>query len=309
MKTFFFNNLGMKVIALLLAIVSWHAIRQTISFETTISDIPIEIKVGSGWAVLDQSDSFAEVVFRGSQEDIRQIDNKQLKVALDLSADSVAGPMSTNITPNDVKGARSVRIIGVKPDHVRVSLDREAEKLVPVNSRAIGKPFYGEVEQIICEPAAVFIRGPARQLARTDWVSTEPVDVENRVQSFTKRSHVLPPSAVQPYHIEPPDVLVHVIITEKSESLEWKNLPVLAVVRPGSTLKAEINPSRVNVKVTGRADTLGKMTNTIPKVFIDCIDLDQSLAYDLPVNIHLMTGLDVSASADPAFVRVVIGTP
>ncbi len=309
MKTFLFSNLKMKAFALVLAFVSWHAIRQTISFETTISDVPIEIKVGAGWAVLDQSDSFAEIVMRGAQEDIRQIDSKQLKVALDLSADSVAGPVPADITPNDVKGIRSVRIIRVKPDHVRVILDREAEKLVPVNSRAVGKPFYGEVDQITCEPAAVLIRGPARQLARTDWVSTEPVDVENRVQSFTRRSHVLPPSAVQPYQIEPPDVLVHVVITEKSESLEWQDVPVLAIVRPGSSLKAEITPSRVNVMVTGRAETLAKIAEITPKVFVDCIDLDQSLAYDLPVNIHLATGLDVSAEADPAFVHVVMDKP
>ncbi len=201
MRKFFFHNIRIKIFALLLAIVSWYAIRATISFETTITDIPIEIKLSEGWAVLDQSDYTVEVTLRGAQDDIRVIDKKQLKAAIDLSTNLVAGPVSAEIKTADIKGVRLVKIVRVKPDHIRITLDREDEKLIPVTCRAVGKPYYGEVEQITCEPSVVRIRGPARQLARTEWVLTEPVDVENRVQSFIKRSHVLPPSAMLPYRI------------------------------------------------------------------------------------------------------------
>lgn len=299
--------MGIKVFALLLAIASWVAIRVTISFEAAIADIPIEIKLGEGWAVLDQSDYFVEATFRGAQDDIRLIDAAQLKACVDLSTNLAVGPLSANIAPSDISGVRSVRVIRVKPDHIRVTLDREDEKLIPVSCRAVGKPYYGEVEQIVCEPSVVRIRGPARQLAKTEWVHTEPVDVENRVQSFVKRSHVLPPSAMLHYQIEPPDVLVHVTISEKSESLEWKDIPVLAIVRPGSTIKAEVAPERVSVRVTGRSDVLAGLTNIVPKVFVDCVDLDSSLAYDLPVNVHLAPGLDATAVAEPAFVHVTMG--
>lgn len=304
-----FHNIGLKVVSLLLAVVSWYAIRETISFEVGIRDIPLEIKVGEGWAVLDQSDDSVYVTFRGSQEDIRLIDQKQVKAVVDLSTNSVVGPKNASITPGDIKGIRAVRAVRVKPDHVRLSLDRESEKQVSVKSRAVGKPFYGEVEQLICEPAVVLLRGPASRLARTDWVYTDVVDVDNRVQSFTKRCHVLPPSNMQPYQIEPSDVLVNVVITEKSENLEWKDIPVSAIVKPGFMIKTEIMPARVNVRVTGRAETLGNMTNVIPKVFVDCIDLDPSLTYDLPVNIYLPAGKDVSAVAEPAFVHIVMGKP
>lgn len=306
---FVFNNIRLKVVSLLLAAVSWYAIRETISFEIGIRDIPLEIKVGVGWAVLDQSDESVYVTFRGSQEDIRLIDQKQVKAVVDLSANSIVGPVDVGITPGDIKGVRAVRAVRVKPDHVRLSLDRESEKKVSVKSRASGKPFYGEVEQIICEPAVVLLRGPARQLERTDWVYTEPVDVDNRVQSFTKRCRMLPPSNMQTYQIEPSDVLVNVVITEKSESLQWKDIPVSATVVAGSAFKTEITPVRVNVRVTGRAETLERMTNVVPKVFVDCVDLDPSLTYDLPVNIYLPPSKDVSAVADPAFVHIVISKP
>lgn len=307
MKSILFHNIRLKLFALLLAIISWHAIRQTISFETSIGDIPIEIKLSSGWAVLDQSDNTVNVTFRGAQEDIRLIDQKQLKAVIDLSADSSVGPVDVNITPADIKGVRAARVVGVEPDFIRISLDKEAEKPVPVNSRTVGRPYHGEVEQTICEPSVVLIRGPERQLERTEWVSTEPIDVANRVQSFTKRVYVLSPSATQPLQIEPPDVLVHVILSEHSESFEWKDVPVQIFMRPDSPVKATISPARVNVKVTGRAEVLEKMADIVPKVFVDCVDLDPSLAYDLPVNIYLATGREVSAVADPAFVHVVLG--
>lgn len=294
--------------ALLLASVSWFAIHETISFETVISDIPIRVKVGEGWTVLHQSDDTVSVTVRGAQEDIRLIDAKQLKATVEVRGDPDEGPLHATVVPSDIQGIRAARIVHVKPEEIQVTLDREDEKLIPVNTRAVGKPFHGEVEKIICEPTIVLIRGPARQLARTDWVYTEPVDVQNRVQSFTKRVQVLPPSAMQPYRIEPPDVLVHVVIAEKAESTEWKDVPVLAVLRPGTTARAEITPDRVRVKVTGRAETLEQIGDLVPRAFVDCTDLDASITYDLPVYIHV-EGREVSAAADPAFVRVVVRKP
>lgn len=309
MKKFLFHNIGLKTVSVLLAVVSWYAIRETISFEIGIPNIPLEIKVGEGWAVLNQSEDMVRVTFRGSQEDIRLMDQKQIKAVVDLRTNPMAGSGKITVTPHDIRGIRGVRAIRVEPDRIQISLDRESEKLVSVKSRTTGKPFYGKVEKIICEPAVVLLRGPAKQLERTNWVYTEPVDVDKRVESFTKRCRVLPPGKSPTHQIEPSDVMVKVVITEESETLEWKNIPVLAVVKPRSNIEVEITPTQVNVILTGRAETLEALKTVVPKVFVDCIDLDPSLTYDLPVNIYLPLGNEVSAVADPPFVHIVMGKP
>jgi YbbR domain-containing protein len=235
------------------------------------------------------------------------MDHKQIKAVIDLRNNAVAGALDVAIAPQAIRGVRGVRAVQVYPDRVQISLDHESEKAVPVKGRMIGKPFSGEVEEIVCDPAVVRLRGPAQQLQQTEWVYTEPVDVDGRIEGFTKRCRVLPPSDTWLPKIDPPDVQVSVVIEEKAGSLEWKDMPVAAVGNPGAPLRAGILPARVNIIVTGTSEVLESLKTIVPKAFVDCIDLDPSLTYDLPVHVYLPSGYNVSVSADPPYAHVVLG--
>ncbi len=305
MREALLNNIRLKLLALALAVASWYAIHETISFEVVIPNIPVEIKIADGWAVLRQSSDSVRVTFRGSQDNIRLIDNKQIKALVDLRTNSAAGSVPVPLQLDNIKGAGGVRAVRIEPEIIEISTDRESEKTVPVKSRITGKPFAGEVEKTTCEPALVLLRGPAQQLAQTEWVYAEPVDVEGRIESFIKRCRVLPPSNTWTPVIEPAEVKVNVQITVKNDTLELRNIPVEVVVRPTSAFKVETIPDEVNLVLTGRAEDLEEMKKSAPKVFVDCVDLDSSLTYDLPVLVFLPGGKKVTAVVDPPFARVV----
>ena len=309
MKSFLLHNPGIKIIALLAAVVSWLAIQETISFEVVLPDIPLEIRVAQGWAVLLQSEYAVRVTFKGSQDDIRQMDPKPIKAIMDLSTNSIAGSGEIVVPLSAIKAPRNVRPILVEPSRVQVSLDREQEKKVSVQSRAVGKPFSGEVEALICDPAVVTLRGPAQQLRQTEWVFTEPVDVEGRVESFTKRCRVVMPSDTWTPVIEPSEVQVNVMISERTETVEWDNVPVSIIVKPQALWIVEILPSRVRVVLTGSPETLEDLQALTPKAFVECLELDPSLTYDLPVQVFLPLGKAVSAAVEPRTVRVVMSKP
>ena len=301
------NNFGLKIVSILLAVGSWFAIRETISFEVSIPDIPLQIQTGEGWAVFQQSDRVVTAIFRGSQDDIRLMDHKQIKAVIDLRANAVAGALEVVVTPRVIQGIKGVRTVRVEPERIRISLDHETEKMVPVKGRTTGKPFAGEVEQVVCEPAVVRLRGPAQQLQQTEWVYTDPVDVEGRIEGFTRRCRVLSPSDTWSPRIEPAEVQVGVVIAEKIGSLEWKAVPVTAIGNPEAPVKANITPARVNVMVMGTAEVLEGLKTVPPKAFVDCVDLDPSLTYDLPVYVYLPPGHNVSFAVDPPYVRIVLG--
>ncbi|MFH1968816.1 MAG: CdaR family protein [Verrucomicrobiota bacterium] len=309
MKAFLLHNPGIKILALLAAVVSWLAIQETISFEVVLPDIPLEIRVEQGWAVLHQSEHTVRVTFKGSQDDIRQMDPKQIKAIVDLRTNSIVGSGEIVVTLSAIKAPRNVRPISVEPSRVQVSLDREQEKKVPVQSRAVGKPFSGEVEALICEPAIVTLRGPAQQLQQTEWVYTESVDVEGRVEGFTKRCRVLMPSDTWTPVIEPSEVQVNVIISERTETVEWDNVPVSVIVKPQALWRVEVLPPRVRVVLTGSPETLADLQALMPKAFVECLELDPSLTYDLPVQVFLPLGKAVSAAVEPHTVRVVVSKP
>lgn len=305
MREILLNNIRLKILALVLAIASWYAIHETINYEVIISNIPVEIKIIDGWAVLRQSADSARITFRGSQENIRLIDNKQVKVLVDLRTNSVAGSFDVRLQLDSIKGARGVRATRIEPETIQISTDRESEKTVPVKIRTTGKPFGGEIEKTTCEPALVLLRGPAQQLVQTEWVYTEPLDVEGRIESFIKRCRVLPPSNTWTPIIEPSEVNVNVQITVKNDTLELFNIPVEVIVRPSSAFKVEVTPDLVNLIITGKAENLEEWKKNAPKVFIDCVDLDPSLTYDLPVLVFLPAGKNVTATVDPPFAHVV----
>lgn len=295
----------MKIVSVLLAVVSWFAIRETISFEISMPGVPLQIRTAEGWAVFRQSDNTVTVVFRGSQEDIRLLDRNQIKAVIDLRANTVAGAQDVPLGPHFIEGARGVRVLEVDPKSVQISLDHEAEKMVPVKGRTAGNPFSGEVEEIVCDPAVVRLRGPAQQLQQTEWVYTEPVDVEGRIEGFSKRRRVLPPGDTWSPKIDPSEVQVAVVITEKTGSLEWKDVPVVAIGNPTVPLNLGITPARVTVMVMGTAPVLENLKTKPPLAFVDCIDVDPSLNYDLPVHVYLPPGYNVSVLAQPSFVHIV----
>ncbi|MDO9542646.1 MAG: CdaR family protein [Kiritimatiellia bacterium] len=305
MREVLLNNIRLKLLALVLAIFSWYAIRETINYEIIIPNIPVEFKIGDGWAVLRQSSDSVRVTFRGSQENIRLIDHKQIKAQIDLRTNSLAGSYDVLLRLGNIKGTHGVRPVRIEPEIIQISTDRESEKTVPVKSRTTGKPFAGKVEKTACEPAVVLLRGPAQQLMRTEWVYTEPVDVEGRLESFAKRCRVLPPSNTWTPVIEPSEVKVHVQIVVKNDILELSNIPVEVVLRPSATFKAETIPDRVKVVLTGKTENLDELKKSVPKVFVDCVGLDPSLTYDLPVLVFLPAGKNVTALANPSFVHVI----
>jgi YbbR domain-containing protein len=308
MKSFFLHNAGIKMLALLTAVASWLAIQETIGFELVL-DIPLEINVEQGWAVLHQSEHTVRATFRGAEDDIRQMDPKQVKAIVDLRTNSIAGSGEIAIPLSAIKAPRNINTVGVTPARVQVSLDREQEKKVPVQSRSAGTPFSGEVEALICDPAVVTLRGPARHLQQTEWVYTESVDVEGRVEGFTKRCRVLMPGDTWTPVIEPPEVQVKVIISERTETLIWDDVPISVVVKPQTLWKIEVLPPRVRVVLTGPPKILAELKSSPPKAFVECLDLDASLSYELPVQVFLPAGKTVGTSVEPRTVRVLVSKP
>ena len=303
---FFLNNIGLKILSVALAVLIWYTVKETISFQMLIESVPVEIEVKPGLAILHQSVDTVTIYFRGSQEDLRMLDQRQIKVLLDLSVGEMPGSGEIYIRPQNVKGAHSATPLQIMPNSVKIELDREIVAQIPVKGRTAGKPLIGEVDKVVCEPMTVAIKGPEQRVKTIDWVYTEPIDVDGRIASFSKACRVLAPSTSWRAELDPATVQVEVSIVHQSESREWKDLPVTAMVAPGEPVRAEISPARASVMVTGRAEMIEKLEKSVPKIFVDCVDLEFSVPYELPLNIPIPPGVDVSVKTDPAFVRVTL---
>jgi hypothetical protein len=136
-----------------------------------------------------------------------------------------------------------------------------------------------------------------------DEVSTELVDVDGRVESFTRSVRILPPSDAWVSHFEPSEVTVKVNIVREITTKVWENLPVRAIVRPDTSIAVEFDPPRVDVSLEGRVEVLGGITDASISCLVDCSDLDAAGTNGLPVIVHLPCHLEVQPVVTPATVK------
>jgi len=299
------RNWHLKVLSLVLAALSYYAIRNATSLEVPY-DVPIRIEVEKGIAVLDQDPRTVEVTFRGSQEDLLRLERAKLRVSIKMDPELVAGPETVAISPNDVKGASGVRVVKLKSDTVSVTFDRETQKQLQVTKpQVVGKPLIGHVE-LDYEPKTVSVRGSKLRLQDKQLLETEPVDVDGRVESFSKEVRVLPPKDMSDAKIEPPVVLAKLNIVTEAGTREWTNVLVRAVMKPGEIRDVFIEPPSVTVSVQGRSELLAALSMDMVDAFVDCAGLDPSGTYELPVCVYLPKRPDVTSSVSPGTVKVVV---
>ena len=297
------HNKGLKLLSLLMAALSWLMIRDAISLEVVIPDIRLQIRTQEGLAILNQSASSVDVTVRGSQEDIQRLDPHRIQVIVELRDFGAAMPTEIEIAPSMVHGVRGARAVAVNPARIRVALDRQDEKRVPVRVRTTGIPLSGTVESVTPDPASVLLRGPAARLRTTEFVHTQPVDVDGRVESFMHRAVLQSPGDNWVATMEPNEVEVKVTFASQTGGREWTAVPVKAVVDPGQGVTIDIEPAVVDVIATGRSNELALVEAAQLRVYADCTGLSAPGTHVVPVRVHAGRA---GARANPDTVRVTL---
>lgn len=303
MRAMIANNGVLKLLALCMAIMSYHAIRGATGFEV-LYDLPLDIRVDTGVAILEYTPETIQVTFRGAQEDLRQIDQKRLSVVVRPRALATDGSEVVWLAARDVQGlGRGVRVVSLRPDHVTLAFDHVAEKQVAVTRpRIIGAPLAGRAE-VEYEPKLVTIRGPRRRLTNLESLLTEPLDVDGRVASFRKSVKVLPPSDTRLIQIEPDTVNADVRIVSESRTEVWSNMPVRLLLRGGLVTSASSTPTDVTLTLSGRPEILDHLPRAEVRAFVDLTDEFATDASVL-VRVFLPSAPDVTVQIEPASVHI-----
>ena len=304
LKSLFTKNLGLKGLALLLAIVTFYAIREATSSEVSY-DIPLEIEVKPGVAILDKEVETIHVTFRGAKDDLSKLDQKQLKIEVKPRATTVSGPQQVKITPRSIAGARGVTIASIKPSDVIITFDHEVQKSVTISPPVIqGSPLVGRAE-LEYSPKVAMISGSHQRLSDLESVTTEPVDVDGRVESFNKTIRILIPGGKGIIKVEPKEVLVKVNIIAEVVSVTKTNIPVFAITEPGTYSATQFDPPTVTVTLEGNAEIIDKLDFGKVRVFANCQNLNVDSTNAIPLNVHLPINKDISIKLEPDSVMLI----
>ncbi len=127
------KNLALKVIALVLAIMTWLYVNSVTSDWRTLERIPVQVRLPVGFSARVEP-STVDVVVRGAREDLRQVGRQDLSAVLNLTRETTAGPIAIKLSPDNVKHPPRVQVVEVRPGELVAHLEAAAPpRNEPVN--------------------------------------------------------------------------------------------------------------------------------------------------------------------------------
>jgi YbbR domain-containing protein len=294
------------LLCFILAFLSWQGIRKNIGFEVSVSNIAVDVDAPEGWAVWEKSVHRVNILFRGSREDIRYLNNEQLRVVIPISDPEGDEERVVKLTKAYVRNPTGAKVVRFSPSEIIVKLDQEGERLLPVKAAVKGSlPDGLDVETIICTPASVRVSGARKVLDEMEYIQTEPLDLSERQTTFRESVPVALPQAGR-MQVVPDWVSVELMVKEHNSIEVFEKVPVRALCAPGERRRIDVQPQFINVTVKGRQQRIEQLRSSDIFAYVSCYDLTESTSYDLPAVVDLPTGLQLVKS-DPAVVHVVVG--
>jgi YbbR-like protein len=192
MRTWLLDNLGLKVLSVVLAVFLWAVVVGEQKVDVTMN-VPLEIKgLRRNLVVVNEPTDTLEVRVRGPKTLVSTMSPAEI-VMEGLTTNLSDGENLIAIRPEMVHVPRGIEVVDVTPRRVRVVLDALVEREVEVNPRVEGSLPKGYVlKRVSSNPASVRMTGPRNDLQRLTRVYTLPINLDGHSASFTARALLEP---------------------------------------------------------------------------------------------------------------------
>jgi YbbR domain-containing protein len=190
MRKLLFENLGLKVSAVLIAVLLWLFVtwrgQSVVSF-----DVPIEFKdVPVGLGIVSSSAKSANVTVKGQDRIIKSMRPSDMRVLVDMDK-ARKGEGSYHINKDDVKLPYAMSVTSVDPSTIKVRLDETGTKSVPVKASIVGSPETGYyVKTVEVEPKNIVIQGLKIEVRKISEIGTDQMDISGKNSTQTQELNV-----------------------------------------------------------------------------------------------------------------------
>jgi YbbR domain-containing protein len=268
------ENTGLKILALLITGVLWISVAMRPVSQITLRDVPVELRLlpESSKLVVSRHDPLsARVYLSGPRDVLDTLRSSELTVIADLS-DAEPGVRVIPLRLDRSRLPSSVSEQGIEPRNIKVTIERELEREVPVVARFDGEPPNGYQilgKQII--PSTVRIVGPASQVQDIQEVSTETISLYGKTGSFSQMAKIYvgsPTDLTAPNVdiIDYREVVLMVNIGEQQKERTIERIPVVVVNGPAGATPV---PRFASVTLSGGQSIVDQIKAEDISVFLD----------------------------------------
>jgi YbbR domain-containing protein len=207
------QNWALKVAALSLAVLLWLAVRADTPKAATFRNIPVQVDLRDpGWQLASEPEPPGiHVTVLGSTSELMTLAGQPPRIVLPV--ERVADTVETQVVPLQwvqlPAGLRQARVVGLRPDTIRLHYERLETRALPVRVRLTGDlPEGYHIESpVTTSPSFVEVRGPLRLVSLLDSVPLVAVDVSG-LRSTTNVPTRVDSAAMEGVRVRPSDVNV-----------------------------------------------------------------------------------------------------
>jgi YbbR domain-containing protein len=190
-----FNNLGLKLISLALAVGLWLAVARDPVAEVAV-DVAIEFhNIPANVEISSENIPRAQIRLRGPERVIRRLQPSDVYAEIELSG-LKPGERTFDLTTQEIHEPSELEVVQVVPSQLHLTFDTRLTRQVPVQPRIVGTFASGySIEQVVVEPATITISGPKKHVEAVESAITDPVDVSGTISrvAFSRHAYVSDP--------------------------------------------------------------------------------------------------------------------
>jgi hypothetical protein len=190
------RNLGLKLIALILAGVVWFIVsaprRERV--REKILTAPISLVAMSNDLVITSNEIPANITVRvrGRASDLRALTPAMLDVPVDLSWVTQPGEVEITLRPQAINLPPEIEVVTLEPNKFRVRIEQLRQRTVPIRPFLVGDvPAGYVVGDPTAEPNRALVSGPASQILKLSEVATERIIMTGRTATFVQNAAVV----------------------------------------------------------------------------------------------------------------------
>jgi YbbR domain-containing protein len=207
----FIHNIGLKVVALLLATGFWAVLASDPPGEIEVR-VPIEFRNLPDNLEIDSANfTEAQIRIRGPERVIHKLQSADVRAEVNLAAVQ-PGERTFELTARHVHVPQDLEVVQIIPGQFHLSFDERATRVVEIRPRVMGNFAGGiHVAQVTADPPTITITGPHRRVEAVETAITDPVDASGTMTraSFETQAYV-PDPLIQVVH--PTTIRVTVIM-------------------------------------------------------------------------------------------------
>jgi YbbR domain-containing protein len=189
------HNLGLKLIALTLAVGVWLAVERDPVAEVAV-DVAIEFhNIPPNLEISSENIPRAQIRLRGPERVVRRLQPSDVYAEIELSG-LRPGERTFDLTAQQIHQPSELEVVQVVPNQLHLKFDTRLIRQVPVEPRIVGNfvPGYG-IAQVVVDPPNITISGPKKHVESVESAITDPVDVSGAMTrvSFLRHAYVSDP--------------------------------------------------------------------------------------------------------------------